>query len=518
MTKFKIFLSLLTFIIFFNKQSFAMDPRCFEFIDGLKNLKYETSSDTSNFQYTTFLDLGFEFQYDQIIGVDFSSEEDAVKIRRNKDNNPIIGLITHKNFFDKLKNNDVLISINNFKLSELNDSEIEEIIWPDEAGINYKLVLERDGQIFQTNIESIEYKKESRLYEFVLNSINEINLKDSTVRFSGFLSADRNFSETVGWSIVEHAKKTISYFDKEDEIIRGEDCLEIPYNYAKENRMPIAGETFSFNNLISEDQDKVYETVAVYTYDDDTTDKLDDIELYITYYAEGEWEIKNNFNLVSFPFDKQKITITMVDSDRFDNVYLNALDTNYKILDYTKNNLKIPGWKITDVSFNTGNNFELSGLVFSEASIIVDIERESFYYIFKIILPIVLILIICWSSVWLDPKEVEAKLTISIVCLLSLIAYNFVIDNELPKLEYLTIMDWIILASYLFAAAPNILAIITFQINKKIKNRKLSSKIDILSKKFGLTSYILLILLIVIINVSTVPENTINSLSWAMMK
>ena len=47
------------------------------------------------------------------------------------------------------------------------------------------------------------------------------------------------------------------------------------------------------------------------------------------------------------------------------------------------------------------------------------------------------------------------KLTISIVCLLSLIAYNFVIDNDL-NLEYLTIMDWIILASYLFAAAINI--------------------------------------------------------------
>ena len=53
---------------------------------------------------------------------------------------------------------------------------------------------------------------------------------------------------------------------------------------------------------------------------------------------------------------------------------------------------------------------------------------------------------------WLDPKEVRSKLTISIVCLLSLIAYNFVIDNELPKLEYLTIMDWIILSSYLFAS------------------------------------------------------------------
>ena len=35
------------------------------------------------------------------------------------------------------------------------------------------------------------------------------------------------------------------------------------------------------------------------------TDKLDDIELYITYYVEGN-EIKNNFNLVSFPFDNKK--------------------------------------------------------------------------------------------------------------------------------------------------------------------------------------------------------------------
>ena len=73
---------------------------------------------------------------------------------------------------------------------------------------------------------------------------------------------------------------------------------------------------------------------------------------------------------------------------------------------------------------------------------------------------------------WLNPKEVESKLTITIVCLLSLIAYNFVIDNELPKLEYLTIMDWIILASYLFAAAPNMLAIITFQLSEKTKFRK----------------------------------------------
>ena len=188
------------------------------------------------------------------------------------------------------------------------------------------------------------------------------------------------------------------------------------------------------------------------------------------------------------------------------------------MIDYNKKNLKIPGWNVIDVKFNMGNNYDFNGVVFNQASIELDIERQSFYYIFKIILPIILILIICWSSVWLNPKEVESKLTISIVCLLSLIAYNFVIDNELPKLEYLTIMDWIILLSYLFAAAPNMLAIISFQIDKKVKYKKLKSSIDTMSKRYGIISYILLIFMIVIINVTSVPDNTINALNWAAMK
>ena len=73
----------------------------------------------------------------------------------------------------------------------------------------------------------------------------------------------------------------------------------------------------------------------------------------------------------------------------------------------------------------------------------------------------------CWSVVWINPEELESKLTITIVCLLSLIAYNFVIDKELPKLEYLTVLDWIILVSYVYATIPNFLSIILFRLFKK---------------------------------------------------
>ena len=98
------------------------------------------------------------------------------------------------------------------------------------------------------------------------------------------------------------------------------------------------------------------------------------------------------------------------------------------------------------------------------------------------------------------------------MCLLSLIAYNFVIDKDLPKLEYLTVLDWFILISYVYATIPNFLSIISFQnINKK---NKLSSNLDYAGKKYGALSYILIVLLIIITNANLNPDFTSSALGW----
>ena len=128
------------------------------------------------------------------------------------------------------------------------------------------------------------------------------------------------------------------------------------------------------------------------------------------------------------------------------------------------------------------------------------------------ILPIILILTVCWSAVWIDPKEIESRLTITIVCLLSLIAYNFVIDSELPKLVYLTIMDYIILISYIYATIPNFLSIISFNLIKK--DKLLAEKYELYEKKFGLPSYLLIVLLIIIISTSQNSDHAASTLAW----
>ena len=92
-----------------------------------------------------------------------------------------------------------------------------------------------------------------------------------------------------------------------------------------------------------------------------------------------------------------------------------------------------------------------------------------------------------------------------------MIAYNFVIDSELPKLDYLTVMDYIILTSYVYATIPNFLSVISFA-NIKLKNKKFVA-FEVLCKKYGILSYILIIFLVVFYNANQDPQ-TAALFSW----
>ena len=141
----------------------------------------------------------------------------------------------------------------------------------------------------------------------------------------------------------------------------------------------------------------------------------------------------------------------------YDSDYLTKFVDNNNLFDWNINSYSHKYFEETDLnygvsSFGISNSFEL--------------QRNSTYYIFKIIGPIFLILIVCWSVMWLTARELESRLTVTTVCLLSLVAYNFVIDQDLPKLAYFTKMDYIISLSYLFAALPTLISVLEYRFIK----------------------------------------------------
>ena len=127
----------------------------------------------------------------------------------------------------------------------------------------------------------------------------------------------------------------------------------------------------------------------------------------------------------------------------------------------------IPGWNLIGVDYETYEYVEQDGFPYKGFIVELEVKRISNYYLYKIFLPILLILIITWSVFWIHPSQIEAKVNITIVALLSLIAYNLIMDEEIPKLDYLTFMDAFILLSYLFTGGATILCVYSYYRYKK---------------------------------------------------
>ena len=221
---------------------------------------------------------------------------------------------------------------------------------------------------------------------------------------------------------------------------------------------------------------------------------------------------KNNFKFQSFPFDSQELIYELfIVSNGFNRIPIPESGA-YNFLHPIKK-VDLNEWEHSGADYQVSRVFD-TGYDHYLIAFKHIIERNYSYYISKIILPILIILFMSWSVFWINPKELESRLTVSIVCLLSLIAYTFVIDKDIPKLAYLTIMDYMVLVSYFFSVIPTLQTIFVHHYISKDNNKGIQDAIryDKISRRFIPLSYVIIILIISSSIIST-NTNTIKAIS-----
>ncbi len=447
------------------------------------------------------------------------------EVDKSKDGYYRVGKIWTQKMAAKLKPYDLIISadgkdIRNLDLSlQKNDSDIKDFtdFFDNKKEIEFIFQsYDENGKKFNQKIKAKveEFDYSDPFIDFYIESVS-INEKDGTTN----VTIETEFEEMLSKDFpMTKLAKEILVFKKDN----GEDWFEeCQYSTTEWENLETINPNYGmvFENLVYRDNSRFEANFLIIPGMEGTWDFITEDYLSILYKSKGEYNFKTDFRLHSFPFDRQKIKVFAYQSRYGLGEYQASVSdwTKRRLISFANKENAIQGWNIVNHSANykvykdPNNQFYNDGV-----ELVLTIERKSSYYVFKVILPIVLILMVCWSAVWIDPREIESRLTITIVCLLSLIAYNFVIDSDMPKLEYLTIMDYIILISYVYAAIPNFLSIYSFQLIKK--NKPLAEKYETIEKRYGLLSYILIIFIIVIINASNAPEHTNSMFTWAAMK
>ncbi len=479
-----------------------------------------------SFYTYSYLDLGFRVKADWIpSNFDSNRKRDSVRdytktIIRSKDGYFIVGSIYNNIVASKINVGDVIISLDGKEFKNKPHDDYIDLILTKEEGEKISLVLRNEkGNEYEVTVQREFNTYDEVDYELDYLSVNNIDIKNNRYSisithdffyFREFVTDLRRDEEHILYKL---ALGSIIFQEFENEW-HGYICN--PDNDDFLFSQLLDPSTYSIKNVIKSDKslERVKNEIVPYS-------KLKGIDntrnaVAISKTISKVVEIKNDFNLKSFPFDKQTLVLEIFDHDWSADARLIDLNSKtFKVLDAFINKDDIPGWQKNKYALDyiTENQIGMMDGEYAHGfKLTIELERKYGYYIFKVIFPIMLILLICWASVWINPKELESRLTITIVCLLSLIAYNFVIDSELPKLEYLTVLDWIILISYVYATIPNILSVYSFKICST--NKVLSDKVESVARKFGIASYVGLVILIIAINANLNPENSGSLISW----
>src|SRR5467141_2189432 len=186
----------------------------------------------------------------------------------------------------------------------------------------------------------------------------------------------------------------------------------------------------------------------------------------VTYRQRYAGAFTQPLRLRSFPFDRQTFHVQLVavryrlnevtfvpDEDWIRNGLQRAggIAPSITLPDWT-----VEKWETKPLTYALSPGFEYSAYTFEFTA-----SRNVQHYILKVLLPLVLIVMMSWSVFWIDPNTSNSQISVAVTSMLTLIAYRFAVDSQLPRLPYMTRLDSFFLTSTLLVFFSLIEVVVT---------------------------------------------------------
>jgi hypothetical protein len=172
------------------------------------------------------------------------------------------------------------------------------------------------------------------------------------------------------------------------------------------------------------------------------------------------------YNLSKYPLDHQQLGITLENSIYTTKDLIYIADTKDSGFADT---LAVQGWSITGWQVHNSlhsypSNFGLAEPDIAPYSAVryeLMVTRPVNYFIWKLFLPLLIVLIASWGALLLNPAYVDSRIAIPVTALLTIVFLQQSYSEALPESGYLVLMDQIYALSYLLVITTLMEAIVT---------------------------------------------------------
>ena len=185
--------------------------------------------------------------------------------------------------------------------------------------------------------------------------------------------------------------------------------------------------------------------------------------------------INSRHNFSEFPLDEfiMKIQIVAINPDVIFIVSNNSPENR-------SHRYSISGWKINSEWIEVGVGDERFKDL-ANTTYFIAAKRNINYYIWKVIIPLAMVVFMSWLVFWVDPIQIGAQLTVGATAMLTMIAYQFTLSNLIPPVSYLTRLDTFILLSNIIVFIALLEAILTSNLVSHDK-KTIARRIDYLAR------------------------------------
>lgn len=151
-------------------------------------------------------------------------------------------------------------------------------------------------------------------------------------------------------------------------------------------------------------------------------------------------------NLHEFPRDRQEFFVQVV-APSVGGAEV-TLVPDESIVAHRAVDLSISDWKIGNAEL-TVDEYQVAPGAPSHPGVKLSFpaSRRVTYYVIQVFIPLVAIVMMAYAVFWISPTVVPTRVGVVVTTMLTLIAYRFMLANHVPRLPYLTRLDWFMLGA-----------------------------------------------------------------------
>ncbi len=199
-------------------------------------------------------------------------------------------------------------------------------------------------------------------------------------------------------------------------------------------------------------------------------------------------------SLRDFPFDEHRLVLSLFPIDSPESKVRLAVDETFT---GRRDVLNISDWKIQAVKGEIRRaKLDAFAAIHSFYDFVITARRHADHYVWKVILPLCLIVAMSWSVFWIPPKQSDAQIGISATSMLTLIAFIFATTNMVPELGYQTRLDRFIIGSTILVFLALLQSVFTSYIAASEK-REITFRLDYVCRfAFPLTFVVFMVVVL----------------------